>query len=316
MTEHKNVIDFSAEKDDLSYETCERFKEFIAASGKNQAAAARELGVSEALLSQFLSGTYKGNTNDVAEKIIKYIEVETKKITPPCLPEFAETSVTKGIWYALKFAHVHRDIALIFGEAGRGKSITLKEYAKKNDKVIYIEADTTISNVKSVLEEVWEALGNKNKEPERYLKKGIIEALQDSEVLIIIDDAQHLTLKAMDIMRVIHENAKIGIAFCGNQHVYDRMLGREATQYAQLYSRIGIKKYIQAAVSMEDLKEILKEFDINKDCITFLHKLANSRGGLRYILKIYMIAEMAARAKGEKLNLHHLSMANKIHSGK
>ncbi len=120
----------------------------------------------------------------------------------------------------------------------------------------------------------------------------------------------------MDIMRVIHENAKIGIAFCGNQHVYDRMLGREATQYAQLYSRIGIKKYIQAAVSIDDVKEILKAFDIGKDCITFLHKLANSRGGLRYMLKIYMIGEMAARAKGEKLNVHNLSMANKIHSGK
>lgn len=179
------------------------------------------------------------------------------------MPEFAETSVTKGIWYALKFAHVHGDIALIFGEAGRGKSVTLKEYARKNEKVIYIEADATISNVKSVLEEIWEALGNKNKEPERYLKKGIVEALSDSGFLIIIDDAQHLTLKAMDIMRVIHENAKIGVAFCGNQHVYDRMLGREATQYAQLYSRIGIKKYIQAAVSMEDVKDILKALDID-----------------------------------------------------
>ncbi|MFZ5988411.1 MAG: AAA family ATPase [Bacillota bacterium] len=318
MTEYKNRIDFSDEKDNLSYETCERLKEFIDASGKTQAAAARELGVSEALLSQFLSGTYKGNINDVTEKIKQYIEFETKKIVLPCFPEFTETSVTKGIWYALKFAHVHGDIALIFGEAGRSKSITLKEYARKNEKVIYIEADATISNAKSVLEEIWEALGNKNKEPERYLKKGIIEALQDSGVLIIIDDAQHLTLKAMDIMRVIHEHAKIGIAFCGNQHVYDRMLGREATQYAQLYSRIGIKKYIQAAVSMDDVKDILKAININvnKDCITFLHKLANSRGGLRYMLKIYMIAEMAARAKGEKRNVHHLSIANKIHSGK
>lgn len=101
MTEYKDIIDFSEGKDNLSYETCERLKEFIAASGKTQAAAARELGVSEALLSQFLSGTYKGNTNDVAEKIKKYIDFETKKIAPPCLPEFVETRVTKGIWYAL-----------------------------------------------------------------------------------------------------------------------------------------------------------------------------------------------------------------------
>lgn len=76
----------------------------------------------------------------------------------------------------------------------------MKEYARKNEKVIYIEADATISNAKSVLEEIWEALGNKNKEPERYLKKGIVEALSDSGFLIIIDESQHLTLKAMDII--------------------------------------------------------------------------------------------------------------------
>jgi len=316
MTENKNVLDFRTGKDDFPYETCESLKEFIAASGKTQAATARELGVSEALLSQFLSGTYKGNINDVTEKVKQYIETESKKSKSPCLPQFTETCTVKGIWYALKFSHVHGDIALIYGEARRGKSETLKKYTRKNDKVIYIEADSTISNAKSILEEVWEAMGNKNKEPERYLKKGIIEALKDSGTLIIIDDAQHLTLKAMDIMRVIHENAKIGIVFSDNQHVYDRMLGREATQYAQLYSRIGIKKYVPAAVPIEDVREILKGFEISKDCIAFLHKLANSRGGLRYMLKIHIIAEMAARTKGEKLNVPQLSMAHKIHSGK
>jgi len=34
------------------------------------------------------------------------------------------------------------------------------------------------------------------------------------------------------------------------------------------------------------------------------------------MLKIYMMAEMAARTKGEKLSLGHLSMTHKIHSGK
>ena len=299
MTENKNVLDFCTEKDDFPYETCESLKEFIAASGKTQAATARELGASEALLSQFLSCTYKGNINDVTEKVKQYIEDKTQKSKPSCLPKFTETSTTKGIWYALKFAHVHGDIALIYGEAGQGKSETLREYTRKNDKVIYIEADTTISNAKSILEELWEAIGNKNKEPERYLKKGIIEALKDSRTLIIIDDAQYLTLKAMEIMRVIHENAKIGIVFSGNQHVYDKMLGQEATQYAQLYSRIGIKKYVPAMISIEDVREILKDYEISKDCLAFLHKLANSRGGLRYMLKIYMMAEMAARTKGE-----------------
>lgn len=207
-------------------------------------------------------------------------------------------------------------IALIYGETGRGKAQVLKEYARKNDTVIYIQADATISNVKSILEEIWEAIGNRNREPEHFLKKEIIEVMKDSEVLLIIDDAQYLTLKAMEVIRVINENAGIGIVFCGNQYVYDRMFGRETTQYSQLFSRIRIKKYVPAAVSMDDVKEILKKFDISKDCMAFLHKHANNRGGLRYMLKSCMIAEMAARTKGERLDVHQLSMAHKINSGK
>ena len=135
-------------------------------------------------------------------------------------------------------------------------------------------------------------------------------------MLLVIDDAQYLTLKAMEVIRVIHENAGIGIVFCGNQYVYDRMFGREATQYSQLFSRIGIKKYVSATIPMEDVKEILKDYDISKDCMAFLHKLANSRAGLTYMLKIYRMAEMAARTKNESLNVSHLTMTHKIHSGK
>jgi DNA transposition AAA+ family ATPase len=185
-----------------------------------------------------------------------------------------------------------------------------------NDKVIYIQADATISNVKSILEEIWEAIGNRNREPERFLKKEIIEVFKYSGVFLIVDDAQYLTLKAMEVIRVINENAETGIIFCGNQHIYDRMFGREATQYSQLFSRIGIKKYVPATVPMEDVQNILDIYDISKDCMAFLHKLANSRGGLRYMLKIYMMAEMAARTKGEELALSHLTMTHKIHSGK
>jgi len=52
-------------------------------------------------------------------------------------------------------------------------------------------------------------------------------------------------------MRVIHENAKIGIVFSDKQHVYDRMLGQDATQYVQLYSSVAIKKYVPAMISID-----------------------------------------------------------------
>ncbi len=79
---------------------------------------------------------------------------------------------------------------------------------------------------------------------------------------MIVETAQYLTLNAMEVIRVINENAGIGIVFCGNQHIYDSMFGREATQYSQLFSRIGIKKYVPATVPMKNVKNIL-----DKGCI-------------------------------------------------
>jgi hypothetical protein len=40
---------------------------------------------------------------------------------PPTAPGFIVTSIVKEIWYAVKYAHMNHDIALIYGDAGRVK---------------------------------------------------------------------------------------------------------------------------------------------------------------------------------------------------
>jgi DNA transposition AAA+ family ATPase len=108
--------------------------------------------VSEGALSQFLSETYYGNNEVLCKKVKAFVQKIEKNGLPPTALGFVVTSNFKEIWYAAKYAHMNHDIVLIYGDAGRGKSIALREYAAKHAGVIYIEADATTQSTKAILE--------------------------------------------------------------------------------------------------------------------------------------------------------------------
>ena len=237
----------------------EQLKQFISNIGHSQATVAKEIGVSEATLSQFLSDTYKGNNEILCKKVEEFIKTNQKRLMPPTPPEFVITSTVKDIWYAVKYAHMRHDISLVYGDAGRGKSKALKEYALRNERVIYIEADATIQNTKSVLEEIWKTIGKRNPEPERYMKEGIIDELRNSEALIIIDEANQLNYKALEAIRVLNDKGGIGIVLAGSSYIFEKMNGRNEILYAQIISRIGMRKHLFGNIPKDDIESILKE---------------------------------------------------------
>ena len=296
----------------------DRLKNFLIKSDKKQSIIARSLGVSETALSQFLSGKYLGNVMNLAEKAEQFLSLEYERLEKPKLPNFAFTSTAREIYSAVKYAHVNNDISMICGEAGRGKTMALEQYTTENKGVVYVQADSTITSSKAILEEILDALGKKMTGSERLLKKAIIDALRDSGRVIIVDEAQHLNLKAFHALRALNDKGHIGLVLAGNQSVYDRMHGRGEDHFAQLSSRVGMKKLIPRYICKEDIEEIFKSKCLDQDSITYLHNLANDtkeKGGLRYMMKVYMLAANVAHAQGTNINIGHLELAHKMQSG-
>jgi DNA transposition AAA+ family ATPase len=239
--------------------TRDQLKQYIIASGQSQAVVAKEIRVSEAALSQFLSETYNGNNEVLCKKVKAFIQKIEKNGSPLSAPGFIVTSIVKEIWYAVKYAHMNHDIALIYGDAGRGKSIALREYAAKHAGVIYIEADATTQNTKAILEEIWKAIGKRNPEPERYMKEGIIDELRDTGRLIIIDEANQLNHKALEAIRALHDKGNMGIVLAGNSIIYERINSRNDTLYAQIVCRIGIRKHIFGKIAKSDIESLFEQ---------------------------------------------------------
>ena len=68
----------------------------------------------------------------------------------------------------------------------------------------------------------------------------IVQRLQGTKGLLILDEAQHLMLPALESLRSIHDATACGLVLMGNEAVYSRLSGRRSAEFAHLFSRVGM----------------------------------------------------------------------------
>lgn len=115
--------------------------------------------------------------------------------------------------------------------------------------------------------------------------------------MLIIDEAQHLSVKAVEEIRSIHDQAKVGVVFMGNAPLNAKFdgLGRTA-DYAQLFSRIGLRRKINKP-RQKDMCAILAGWEGVKDEEVQLcaKEIGRCAGGLRSMSKVLRNATKIAR---------------------
>lgn len=228
-------------------------------------------------------------------------------------PPAAQTTCLNEVYFAAHYAQSYGDISLIYGEAGVGKTFALRQYAAEND-TIYIELRDCDKSTKGVCERILSVIGKSCRGNDRALVNAIIDYLKEHPKLIIIDEAQHLLLKAIENLRAINDATETGMVLCGNPTVYDQMHGRGQAHFAQLYSRIGIRRCIDNP-DMDDIKAIFAPYDLDSESLRFLHKLGLQWGGIRNCIKIFNMAQEMAQGSKEPLSVGHLESAYDLRNG-
>lgn len=228
--------------------------------------------------------------------------------------KIAQTQSLEEIIMAISFAEAAGDISLIYGDAGLGKTVSIKEYVKEHPETIYLELKDCDKSTKGVCEKILNCIGKEQRGVDRLLVDSIIEYLYHRPRLIVIDEAQHLSIRALENLRAINDATENGIVLCGNPTVYDRMHGRGQAHFAQLYSRIGIRRHI-IEPSLKDIGAIFEPFQLDKESLLYLHQLALQRGGIRNCVKVLNIALRLLDAEKEPLNIDHLQSAYRLRNG-
>nr|VFK58232.1 MAG: hypothetical protein BECKUNK1418G_GA0071005_100258 [Candidatus Kentron sp. UNK]VFK68329.1 MAG: hypothetical protein BECKUNK1418H_GA0071006_100158 [Candidatus Kentron sp. UNK] len=279
----------------------EKIKELLA-GGLNQAAVSSRVGISPAVLSQWLDSKYPGDVPGVEEKITRWLASQEKKAeyAVPVLPAFVETDTAKRIISAIFSAHVNRDISLIHGGAGLGKSVCARQYREETPNVYLVTMTPTVNSTVACLERIAMTLGLRvGNERAARIEAVIVEKLMGSEGLLIIDEAQHLSMPALETIRSIHDATEIGLVLMGNEIIYTRVTGgTRASEFAQLFSRIGMRVSLRQP-TQEDVRMLIRATELPREKAIFdvLLRIARKPGALRGMKKVIRNATLIAREK-------------------
>ena len=187
--------------------------EYIENTGLSQAKVAIQLGYSATAISQYLKGTYKGDVEGIDKAVGQLLERYQSKLKD--VPtDFIPTPTAKRILEVCGLAHAMKDIYLVIGEAGLGKSRALQHYAASNSNAVLLEVDPTFS-AKVLLTELCNVLGLSAPRNNHAMMTAIIEKLKGSDRLLIIDEAELLTYKPLEILRRIHDKTGVGVVLAG-----------------------------------------------------------------------------------------------------
>jgi DNA transposition AAA+ family ATPase len=213
-------------------------------------------------------------------------------------PEFVATPSSTRITAALAHAQANGDLVCVYGAPGTGKTRTIEHYRESFANTWVATITPASAAVVPALEEVAEAVGIHDVcSGARRLSRAIRAKVRDLDGLLVIDEAQHLSLGAIEELRGIHDATGVGLALVGNELVYARLTGgSRAVHFAQLFSRVGLRLYLRRP-EKRDVRAITEHWEVtDPKALELLDRVSARPGALRAITKILRLASVGGRA--------------------
>ncbi len=280
-------------------------------------AIATEAGVGRSTFQAFMNGTYAGNNNQLAESTRIWLssrakQAKVKSATPPRIG-FVQTPSATSFMSLLEQAQFDPDMVTLCGEPGVGKTEACREYQRRNSNVFLLTGEPGMRSPYAVLEHLCDLLDVRESSSVRR-SRAIARFLIGRRALIVIDEAQHISLSALDQLRALHDNpaVRVGMALVGHPDIKLRMQnGGPRAQFAQLDSRFGMHLLRRKPLA-GDVAALLDAGSIfGKEERRLLSAVANKPGGLRKMDRTLRVARMLATGQDvDAVGADHIIMAD------
>ena len=228
-------------------------KSLMESNGYSVNFVATAIGVAKSTISMWMNDTYKGDNTRITDKVNNFIQRERERTNDDEIP-IVDISIVRYISEIGRLCHTKGKIGVCAGRAGLGKTVAVKEYTKNFLDAILIESDSGYT-AKSLLLEIHKRLGLSGKGCAYDLMNEVVNKLYNSGRLLIIDEAENLPYRALEITRRIHDKTGIGILLVGRNVLFENLRGYK-NQYDQLYSRVKYHKLLDSLL-IQDVTKIL-----------------------------------------------------------
>ncbi|OOF43955.1 transcriptional regulator [Rodentibacter trehalosifermentans] len=230
----------------------QELKAFMKANKMNQKQIAQALAVSVGTVSLYLNGQYQGDVQRLDDKVAEYLSRQDKKILNVRYNrQFVPTLLARKGMEAMEVAHTEGETVVIFGAAGLGKTQLLKEYVKNHSSAIFIETDPSYTT-KVLLRKIAEGCGVATQGSNNDVFEKIIEKLEGSERLLVIDEAELLSTRSLEFVRRLQDKTQIGVVLAGMPRLLVNLSGKNG-ELAQLHSRVTNRLDLGNALPEKDL---------------------------------------------------------------
>lgn len=215
----------------------------------SQSWLAKACDMSTSALSQILSYKYPKTPSAQLQKCMQALEVESGRL------EMGSPGYTKGGVHALLYAVCERTrksaaIGVFTGYVGVGKTRTLKEYCIDKPLSILLEACPRMT-ASVVLDEIMRKLRLPEQTGLDKKFRLIVRALDKTQYLILVDEAERLSPSALEYLRRLRDIAGVGLVLVGTEKLHD-LLARDHGQFDQIRSRIAMWPKTVECISRDD----------------------------------------------------------------
>lgn len=252
------------------------------------------IGISGTALSQIKNGKYAANPQKVFDILSNYFGVKEKAKLTYTEIDYAPTSISTQIYDIISVCQVKGGLAVAAGDAGIGKTKAAQKFVSDNPtNSVLITVNPCLTSIKSILKALADRIGASPECSRDELWLAIAKKLSDG-MLLIFDEAQHLTVKEIEVLRSFSDyfNDKgqtLGICFIGNLETAN-YIGSKKAEFAQIANRTKQRKiYTKAQIQRND---IIKLFPIleaeHKDKeIDLLHRIAQTPQAIRGVINLF-----------------------------
>lgn len=278
-----------------------QLKEYIEGlikSGVSQTEIGKQLGYSRSQVSKFVDG---GSVSDefleAVERIMeeKPLKVENQFKRSVADLEFIHTKDAINILGICKATEDINGFGAVLGNAGTGKTETVKQFVKASERAVYIRCNCLMA-VKDIIKATAKACGavlQANSKSDMFIE--LAEFLQDNPRTIVYDEVDQImpikNINKVETIRNLHDMVKdngTSVIMVGSPAVEHHFKKRNMNEnYGQIDSRIDYV-YKTHGLDERELISILSEFEIDKLGMTAMGEtiMKTSKGGIRWLTKI------------------------------
>lgn len=246
-------------------------------------------GYSKATWSNFFANKYDDNTGKVSAALLRFVDEWRSSET------LVPVSAFRTILRMLELVAKNNELAVFYGKSGTGKTEAAKHYARTNDGVIYLRCNNAFTPgelLLGVLKKLTDSYNNYANLNQRILD--IQFHLRREPRLIILDEADQLTVRTLEMVRTIYDDGACSLVLLGEPGIMDLLQhGRQTrVNLVRLYGRVGYPIEIKPP-TLDEIKEIIEHrgYVLSKPLVGEIREWIKDSGELRRLAKILDRAE-------------------------